>query len=420
MNTDDTWLWTEEDALDRPDRVEVPAPRWTDVGPIGAGGMGEVRRVRDEQLGRTMAMKLLHPARERSADDVQRFVEEAQLTAQLGHQGVVPVYALGRTAQGRLYFTMEEVAGETLAEVLAAGRLRLRRVLSVFHQVCETMAFAHDRGVVHCDLKPDNIMVGAYERLAADNDVVVIEGAGSPAEFNLREGDIVNMAMAHHAGARALLVGDIERGGVFASLAGTLAMLTPADRVLFQGFIINRFRGDPSLLDPALAPFRAMTGVPVRGVIPLREDLDIDAEDGQGLAGAAWVDPSRLDVCVIHLPTVANFTDLEALGREPGARVRYARAAEAVGSPDLLVLPGARDTLADLRWLRARGLDRVVLAAAARGCRCWGSAAATRCSGGGWWTRRVRLAAPGRRRGWGCCRWRRSSGERSARSRRRA
>jgi len=210
-------------------------------------------------------------------------------------------------------------------------------------------------------------VTGAYGRLAAAHDVVVIEGAGSPAEFNLREGDIVNMAMAHHARARCLLVGDIERGGVFASLAGTLQLLEPADRPLFSGLVINRFWGDPSLLTPALAPFEAMTGVPVRGVIPMRPDLDIDAEDAQDLAGGRLVDPARLDVCAIRLPTLANFNDLEALAREPGAQVRYVRDPEAVGSPDLLVLPGARDTLADLRWLKARGLGRVIAAAAARG-----------------------------------------------------
>ncbi len=209
-------------------------------------------------------------------------------------------------------------------------------------------------------------VTGAYARLAAANDVVVIEGAGSPAEFNLRDSDIVNMAVAHHTGARVLLVGDIERGGVFASLMGTLTLLEPADRGRFAGLVINRFRGDPSLLAPALAPFEAMTGLPVRGVLPMREDLDIDAEDGEDLAGGRLVDPARLDICALRLPTVSNFTDLEALGREAGAQVRYVRDPEAIGSPDLLVLPGARDTLADLAWMRRRGLDRAVRAAAAR------------------------------------------------------
>ena len=210
-------------------------------------------------------------------------------------------------------------------------------------------------------------VTGAWARLAAASDVVVIEGAGSPAEFNLRRGDIVNMAMAHHSGAGVLLVGDIDRGGVFASLRGTLSLLEPADRPLFRGFVINRFRGDPSLLTPALRPFEAMTGVPVRGVIPMREDLDIDAEDSQNLSGASLVRPELIDICAVALPTLANFTDLEPLAREPGAQLRYAREPAAVGSPDLLILPGSKDTLADLRWLRRRGLDRVVLAAARRG-----------------------------------------------------
>ena len=210
-------------------------------------------------------------------------------------------------------------------------------------------------------------VTGAYGRLAASHDVIVIEGAGSPAEFNLRDGDIVNMAMAHHAEANALLVGDIDRGGVFASLMGTLALLEPGDRERFKGFVINRFRGDPSLLTPALAPFDAMTGIPVRGVIPMREDLDIDAEDSQVLKGGRLVDPALLDICVLRLPTVSNFTDLEVLGRSPGAQVRYVRAPEDIGNPDLLVIPGAKDTLSDLAWMRRRGLDRAVAAAAARG-----------------------------------------------------
>jgi len=210
-------------------------------------------------------------------------------------------------------------------------------------------------------------VTGAYARLSEAFDVVIIEGAGSPAEFNLRDGDIVNMAMAHHAEAHALLVGDIDRGGVFASLMGTLNLLEPGDKERFKGFVINRFRGDPTLLAPALEPFNAMTGIPVRGVIPMREDLDIDAEDSQDLRGGQLVDPSLLDICVVRMPTVSNFTDLEALGRSSEAQVRYVRSPEDVGNPDLLVLPGAKDTLADLAWMRCRGLDAAVIAAAGRG-----------------------------------------------------
>jgi len=214
----------------------------------------------------------------------------------------------------------------------------------------------------------------AYDRLAAQYDVIVLEGAGSPAEINLKSRDIVNMSMARYAidhaqksgqpGA-ALLVGDIERGGVFASLVGTLELLEPDERALIKGVLINRFRGDPRLLQPGPDMFRDITGVPVLGVLPLRSDIQIDNEDSQDLTSASLV--GEIDVCVLRLPTVSNFTDMDALATLPGVSVRYAKQPTEVGNPDLLILPGAKDTLSDLRWLRHRGLDRSTLAAAARG-----------------------------------------------------
>ncbi len=206
-------------------------------------------------------------------------------------------------------------------------------------------------------------VTAAYARLSRDADLVIIEGAGSPAETNLRAGEIVNMTMAHHADADVILVGDIDRGGVFAALFGTLALLDDADRARVKGLVINRFRGDPSILAPGLEPLAARTGVRVRGVLPMRRDIAIDEEDSLDIHSSAGV----LDVCVIRLPTVANFTDLGALGREPGVGVRYEQDAERIGNPDLLVLPGSRDTESDMRWLRGRGLDRVVRASASRG-----------------------------------------------------
>lgn len=202
----------------------------------------------------------------------------------------------------------------------------------------------------------------SYARLSAGADLVIIEGAGSPAEINLRAGDLVNMAMAHHADASVLLVGDIDRGGVFASLLGTLVLLDDADRARVKGLVINRFRGDPSILAPGLAPLAERTGVPVLGVVPMARDIAIDEEDSLDIYSAAGV----VDVCVLRLPTVSNFTDLGALGREPGVGVRYEADPERIGTPDLLVLPGSRDTEADVRWLRERHMDRVVVALADR------------------------------------------------------
>jgi adenosylcobyric acid synthase len=168
--------------------------------------------------------------------------------------------------------------------------------------------------------------------------------------------------MAHHAGADVLLVGDIDRGGVFAALVGTLALLDDADRARIKGLVVNRFRGDPAILEPGLAPLAERTGVPVRGVVPMRRDIAIDEEDSLGIASTG----GEIDVCVLRLPTVSNFTDLGALAREPGVGVRYEDRPERVGNPDLLVLPGSRDTVADMRWLRERRLDRVVRALAER------------------------------------------------------
>lgn len=198
----------------------------------------------------------------------------------------------------------------------------------------------------------------SYARL--DAELVIIEGAGSPAEMNLQATDLVNMRMARHAEANALLVGDIDRGGVFAALLGTLDLLAPDDRARVVGLVVNRFRGDPALFAPALAPLAARAGAPVLGVLPFRHDVHLDEEDAAQLGGSAGL----LDVCVLRLPTVANFTDLNALSQTPGVGVRYEAAPERVGRPDLLVIPGSRDTEADLAWMRRLGLDRVVIALA--------------------------------------------------------
>lgn len=207
------------------------------------------------------------------------------------------------------------------------------------------------------------VVSSAYDRLASEYDLIILEGAGSPAEFNLRDRDLVNMRMAAHAQAAVLMAGDIDKGGVFASFLGTWHICAPEERALIKGWIINRFRGDERLLDPAPAQFGERTGIPVRGVIPMRRDIVIDREDDPSdLAGGVGL----LDVAVLRLPTVSNFTDLEPLAASPGVALRWVASAESLGNPDLLVLPGSKDTLSDLRWLRARGLDRVVIAAARR------------------------------------------------------
>ena len=212
------------------------------------------------------------------------------------------------------------------------------------------------------------VVTGALDRLRAAHDVVIIEGAGSPAEINLARYDIVNMRVARHAGAPVLLVGDIERGGVFAALYGTVALLTDEERALVRGFVINKFRGDPSLLTPGFAMLEARTGVPTLGVLPYLDLSRVPAEDGlaldaQGqLAGVAHDDGDApaVDIAVLRLPRIANLDEFQPLACEPGVRVRFVRTPEALGHPDLVIVPGTKATRADLAWVRAQGLDRAV------------------------------------------------------------
>lgn len=199
----------------------------------------------------------------------------------------------------------------------------------------------------------------AYASLENEYDVLVIEGAGSPAEINLRRGDFVNMGMARLAQSPVLLVGDIDRGGVFAQLYGTLALLTPSERRMVKATVINKFRGDVELLRPGLAMLEACTHKPVAGVLPML-DVDIDDEDSLAPRLARAARDAALDIAVIRLPHLSNFTDFAALEATPGVGVRYVGAAGALGTPDLIVLPGTKSTLADLRFLREGGLEATI------------------------------------------------------------
>lgn len=202
----------------------------------------------------------------------------------------------------------------------------------------------------------------AYEELAASHDLVVCEGAGSPAEVNLRAGDYVNMGLAQRFSLPVAVVGDIDRGGVLASFVGTHALLDEADRRLLKAFIVNKFRGDPSILAPGLTTVTARTGVPVVGVLPWLEDTWIDSEDALSIGRwrALPRQGAQLRVAVVPFPRASNATDLDALAVEPGVSVELTADPGACAAADLLVLPGSRATLSDLGWLRSRGLDHVV------------------------------------------------------------
>jgi adenosylcobyric acid synthase len=211
------------------------------------------------------------------------------------------------------------------------------------------------------ELRP--VVAEALADLRARYDVVICEGAGSPAEINLRDGDLANLGLARSAGLPVLLVGDIDRGGVLASLFGTLALLDPDDQAHVAGFAINKFRGDASILEPGLTRLEELTARPVLGVLPWTDDLWMDAEDSLALDARRPEEPARgatLDVAVVRLRWMSNFTDLDALAAEPGVRVRFTRSAADVERADLVVLPGTKATVEDLERLRAAGLDRAL------------------------------------------------------------
>jgi len=200
-------------------------------------------------------------------------------------------------------------------------------------------------------------VLDAFADLRSRFDVVVCEGAGSPAEINLRADDLANLGLARAADLPVLLVGDIDRGGVFAALFGTVALLEPADQALIAGFVINKFRGDPAILAPGLDQLRELTGRPTLGVLPWLDGRLIDAEDSLGVQDSPG---GTLDVAVIRLRWMSNFTDVDALAAEPGVSVRYTRSPADVERADLVVLPGTKATVEDLQRLRDDGLDRAL------------------------------------------------------------
>jgi adenosylcobyric acid synthase len=201
----------------------------------------------------------------------------------------------------------------------------------------------------------------AYDDLASRYDVVVCEGAGSPTEINLRAHDFVNLGLARHADIPVVVVGDIDRGGLYAAMYGTVALLKPADQRLVAGFVVNKFRGELALLDPANRELERLTGRPVLGVLPWTADAWLDSEDGLALTGVAAEPSDPLRVAVLRLPRISNLTDADALGVEPDVEVRYAAWPGDLAGADLVVLPGTRATIEDLAWLRSRGLDAAVL-----------------------------------------------------------
>ena len=213
-------------------------------------------------------------------------------------------------------------------------------------------------------LVPD--IMKAYNELAAENDIIVIEGAGSPAEINLKTEDIVNMGMAKMAKAPVLLVGDIDRGGVFAQLIGTVELLEEDERQMVKGLIINKFRGDKTILDPGVQMLEERSHIPVVGVAPY---LNIQVEDEDSLTERfdRKTEVDLIDIAVIRVPRISNFTDFNPFESIPGVSLRYVQHVSELKNPDMIILPGTKNTMEDLLWMRANGLEAAVLKEVARG-----------------------------------------------------
>jgi adenosylcobyric acid synthase len=278
--------------------------------------------------------------------------------AEIGRAQAMQAAAAGIEPEPEMNPVLIKPSGERHSQVIVMGRPYAN-------------ADARSYQDMKAGLRP--VVAAALRSLRSRYDVVVCEGAGSPAEINLREGDLANLGLARDAGMPVIVIADIDRGGVFASLYGTLALLEPADQAHVCGFVINKFRGDPGILAPGVRQIEELTGRPVLGVLPFATGAAIDDEDSLALDAPARGPAPALDggdtleVAVVRLRWMSNFTDADALAAEPGVRVRFTRSAADVERADLVVIPGTKATVEDLARLRAEGIDRALIARAAGG-----------------------------------------------------
>ena len=270
---------------------------------------------------------------------------------EMGRAQVVQAQAAGIEPDVRMNPILLKPSSDVGSQVIVNGEVRGQMAASAYFRMKKSLI-------------PD--ILSAYNSLAGDVDIIVIEGAGSPAEINLKLDDIVNMGLAKLVDAPVLLAGDIDRGGVFAQLYGTVALLEPEERARIKGLIINKFRGDVEILRPGLAMLEDKTHLPVLGVVPW---LNVDIEDEDSLSDRLAVGSSvrPLDAAIIRLPHISNFTDFMPLEQHPLLGVRYVQNAHQLGTPDLIILPGTKNTVDDLLWLRQSGLEASILKRAAQG-----------------------------------------------------
>ena len=268
---------------------------------------------------------------------------------EIGRAQAVQAEAAGRDCDVRMNPILLKPSSHTGSQLIVMGEVRGQYEAAEYFQMKKKLI-------------PE--ILQAYTGLAAENDIMVIEGAGSPAEINLRDNDIVNMGFAELIDAPVLLVGDIDRGGVFAQLYGTVALLTEKERERIIGLVINKFRGDAALLRTGIDEIEKLTGIPVLGVVPWTK-AHIDDEDSLApCLQRIKKQEQTLDVAVIRLPQISNFTDFSPLEGHPAFSVRYVFRSEDLGRPDLVCLPGTKNTIADLIWLRSTGLANAILALA--------------------------------------------------------
>ena len=270
---------------------------------------------------------------------------------EMGRAQVVQARAAGKEPDVRMNPILLKPSSDVGSQLIVGGKVRGEYRAADYFKMKQSLI-------------PD--VLAAYHSLAQENDILVIEGAGSPAEINLKQDDIVNMGLAKLVDAPVLLVGDIDRGGVFAQLYGTLELLEPDERARVAGCIINKFRGDVGLLKPGLTMLEEKTNIPVLGVVPY---ATVDLEDEDSLAPCLDQTEARrpIDIAVLRLPRISNFTDFTPLEHHPALGVRYVSKVGELGQPDLVVLPGTKNTMDDLLWLRQNGLETAVKHLAANG-----------------------------------------------------
>lgn len=279
------------------------------------------------------------------------FITEEGL--EMGRAQVMQAEAAGIKPSVRMNPILLKPTGDSVSQVIVNGEVLGNYSAQAYYEMKKRLV-------------PD--IMRAFDSLSAENDIIVIEGAGSPAEINLKENDIVNMGMARMARAPVLLAGDIDRGGVFAQLAGTMLLLEEKERAMVKGLIINKFRGDVALLEPGLRQIEEITGVRVLGTVPW---LSIDVDDEDSLSERLFSGEADgncfADIAVIRFPHISNFTDMNPLQRVPGLSLRYVDRPGRLGNPDMIILPGTKNTMGDLRFIRENGLEAAILRAAEGG-----------------------------------------------------